>query len=109
MIILHSAMKYTPQDTPIELLAAVKESNIIVKISDREPGVPSVEKKRILEEFVRGAVKGVGIGRGLAVCDAIIALHRGRMWIKNKPEGGSVFFALPIGKQPPRIEIEENV
>lgn len=109
MNILDKAMKYTPQGTPIELLAAAKENNIIVKISDRGPGIPPGEEKKILEKFVRGTAKGVGIGLGFTVCDAIITSHGRRIWVENRPGGESVFcFALPIGEQPPRIEIEEK-
>lgn len=110
MNILDNAMKYTPQGTPIELSAAVTENEIIVKISDWGPGIPPGEEKRILEKVVRGIAMGVGIGLGLAVCEAIIMSHGGRIWVESRPGGGSVFcFALPIGEQPPRIEIQENV
>ena len=109
MNILDNAMKYTPQGTPIELSAAVTENDIIVKISDRGPGIPPGEEKRILEKFVRGTAMGVGIGLGLAVCETIITSHGGRIWVESRPGGGAVFcFSLPIGEQPPRIEIQEN-
>ena len=110
MNILDNTIKYTPQGTPIELLAEVKENNIIVKISDRGSGIPPTEEKRILENVVGGAAKGIGIGPDLAVCDAIITSHGGRIWVENRTGGGSVYcFTLPIGEQPPRSEIEENV
>jgi two-component system sensor histidine kinase KdpD len=109
MNILDNAVKYTPQGTPIELSANVQENDIIVNISDRGPGIPKGEEKRIFDKFVRGASTGGGLGLGLAICDAIVSAHGGRIWAENRHGGGSVFcFALPIGEQHPRLEIEDG-
>jgi two-component system sensor histidine kinase KdpD len=110
MNLLDNAVKYTPQGTPIELSAAVKEDNVIVSISDRGPGIPLGEEERIFEKFVRGAATGGGIGLGLTICDAIVNAHGGRIWAENRTGGGAVFhFTLPIGEHPPQLEIEEKV
>jgi K+-sensing histidine kinase KdpD len=37
------------------------------------------------------------MGLGLALCRAILAAHGGRIWMKNRREGGAVVrFVLPI-------------
>ncbi len=110
MNLLDNAVKYTPQGTPVELSAAVKENNIIVNISDRGPGIPPGEEEKIFEKFVRGSATGGGIGLGLTICDAIVTAHGGRIWAENRTGRGAVFsFALPIGEHPPQLEIEEKV
>jgi two-component system sensor histidine kinase KdpD len=110
MNLLDNAVKYTPQETPVELSASVEEDNIIVNISDRGPGIPPGEEEKIFEKFVRGAATGGGIGLGLTICDAIVTAHGGRIWAENRAGGGAVFsFALPIGEHPPQLEIEEKV
>ncbi len=110
MNLLDNTVKYTPQGTPVELSAAVKEGNIIVNISDRGPGIPPGEEERIFEKFVRGAATGGGIGLGLTICYAIVTAHGGRIWAENRTGGGAVFsFALPIGEYHPQPEIEEKV
>jgi two-component system sensor histidine kinase KdpD len=37
------------------------------------------------------------MGLGLALCEAIVRLHGGRIGVENRPEGGAVFrFTLPL-------------
>jgi two-component system sensor histidine kinase KdpD len=111
MNLLDNAVRYTPQGTPIELSAMLKEREIVVTLSDRGPGIPAGEEERIFEKFIRGAATGGGIGLGLTICDAIVTAHGGRIWAENRPGGGAVFrFTLPIDQHPPRLdEMEEKV
>jgi two-component system sensor histidine kinase KdpD len=110
MNLLDNAVKYTPQGTPIELSAMVREPEIVVTLGDRGPGIPAGEEERIFEKFVRGAATGGGIGLGLTICHAIVTAHGGRIWAENRPGGGAVFsFTLPLDQHPPRLEMEEKV
>ncbi|MFZ2197898.1 MAG: sensor histidine kinase KdpD, partial [Thermodesulfovibrionales bacterium] len=70
--LLDNAIKYTSQETPIELSAYVKDGEIIVEIEDRGSGIPAGEEEKIFDKFVRGAATGGGIGLGLTICRAII-------------------------------------
>ncbi len=109
MNLLDNAIKYTPQGTPIELFASVKNGEIIVELKDRGPGIPADEEGKIFDKFVRGSATGGGIGLGLTICRAIIAAHGGRIWAENRPGGGSIFrFTLPLGGQPPMPEPEHE-
>ncbi len=108
MNLLDNAIKYTPQGTPIELSAAVKDGEVVVELEDRGPGVPPGEEERIFEKFVRASATGGGIGLGLTICRAVITAHGGKIWAENRPGGGAVFrFTLPVGEQPPMPEPEE--
>jgi len=38
-----------------------------------------------------------GIGLGLAICRAIVGLHRGRIWAEERrPQGAEIHFTLPL-------------
>lgn len=107
--LLENALKYTPQGTPLELSAAVKDGEVEVEVADRGPGLPAGEEERIFEKFVRGAGAGHGVGLGLTICRAIVAAHNGRIWAENRTGGGSAFhFTLPLGGTPPLLEPEEE-
>ncbi len=67
----------------------------VLTVSDRGPGVPDDEKEAIFERFrqARGpaAARGGGVGLGLALCREIVTAHRGRIWVEDRPGGGSRF------------------
>lgn len=74
----------------------------ILTVSDRGPGVPDEEKEEIFERFRQargpGAARGGGVGLGLALCREIVTAHRGRIWVEDRPGGGSRFVVqLPRG------------
>ena len=79
-------------------------AEIVVSVSDRGPGVSEGQRQLIFHKFVRGREAGqtAGAGLGLAICQAIVAAHGGRIWVEPRPGGGSIFrFALPKGQEPP--------
>lgn len=100
MNLLDNALKYSPQATPVEISAEIKENNLLVEVADRGLGIPEGQEQRIFEKFVHGP--GGGIGLGLAISRAIVIAHGGRIWAENRPDGGAVFrFVLTIeGKAP---------
>lgn len=107
MNLLDNAVKYTPQDTPLELSAAVREDAVVVELADRGPGIPQGEEEKIFGKFVRGSAAGGGMGLGLTICQAIITAHRGLIWAENRSGGGAMFrFTLPLGGPPPPVERE---
>jgi two-component system, OmpR family, sensor histidine kinase KdpD len=107
--LLDNALKYSPQGTPIELTAAVRENDLVVELADRGPGISAGSEERIFEKFVRGAASGGGIGLGLTICRAIITAHGGQIWAGNRPGGGASFrFTLPLGGELPAVEQENE-
>jgi two-component system sensor histidine kinase KdpD len=86
-----NAIKYTPQGTPVELSAYVKESELVVEIEDRGPGIPQGEEERIFDKFVRGSAAGGGIGLGLTICRAKNA-HGGKIRQRTGRAGAHICF-----------------
>ena len=108
--LLENAVKYTPQESPLELSATVKGDSLEVELTDRGPGIRPGEEERIFEKFVRSYATGGGIGLGLTICRAIITAHGGRIWAENRAGGGAVFrFTLPIEGPPPLTKTEEEI
>lgn len=109
--LLDNAAKYAPAGTPIDLHAWVEHEDVFVQVADRGPGLAAEELERVFDKFYRGthsiATARRGAGLGLAICSAIIRAHGGRIWAKNRPEGGACFlFSLPLEGPPPIVEME---
>jgi two-component system sensor histidine kinase KdpD len=109
--LLENTAKYTPPGTTVRIGGAVAGEMVQVFVEDDGPGVPVGQERRIFEKFTRGAHESAtaGVGLGLAVCDAILQAHDGRIWVEPvhgaAPHGARFTLALPRGN-PPDIEPE---
>ncbi len=103
--LIENAIKYTNEDTPIELGAFHVPGHIQFEVRDRGPGVPPSERAQLFTKFYRGkgAAKLAGTGLGLAICKAVVEAHGGRIWVSGRDDGpGSVFaFTIPASSTPP--------
>lgn len=103
--LLENACKYSPPSSTIELEAYTNDTEITVCIIDHGFGVPSGREEEIFTRFsqVKPPVGLGGSGLGLAICAAIIDLHCGRIWVRNRVVvRGAVFcFAVPREIEPP--------
>jgi two-component system sensor histidine kinase KdpD len=97
--LLDNAMKYSPVDLPIRILAREDGQEVCVSVSDQGPGIPTTDLDRVFDKFYRidrqGAATGTGLG--LSICRGIVEAHGGRIWAASGPHGGAtVTFALPL-------------
>jgi two-component system sensor histidine kinase KdpD len=101
--LLDNAIHHTPPGTPIELSASADVGEVTVAVSDRGPGIKPGEEQRIFDKFYRVTWEGkrAGMGLWLALCEAIVRSHGGRICAENRPGGGATFrFTLPLGTPP---------
>ncbi|MEW6776204.1 MAG: sensor histidine kinase KdpD [Bdellovibrionota bacterium] len=109
--LLENALKYTPKGSPIEVTARLSDGKAQIEISDRGPGIPPGEEKKIFEKLYRVAGTGApsGTGLGLAICHAIAAAHGGQIEARNREGGGATFLlTLPIEGTPPEMPRDEK-
>jgi two-component system sensor histidine kinase KdpD len=104
--LIENALKYTPDETPIEISARAGPAAVTVEVADRGPGIPEGAFESIFDKFHRlqpGARPG-GVGLGLTICKAIVTAHGGKIWVENRPGGGATFrFTLPRDATPPSM------
>jgi two-component system sensor histidine kinase KdpD len=97
---LDNALKYSPQNRPVEVLLSEPAGELVVEIRDHGPGIPPREQAQVFEKFYRGMSTGrhvAGSGMGLSIAREIIELHGGRAWIESRPgDGVSFFAAVPV-------------
>ena len=77
--LLENAIKYTPRDGSIRLVSRRKRGGgVEISIRDDGPGIPSWDRERVKERFVRldKSRSLPGSGLGLSLVEAVADLHR---------------------------------
>ena len=93
--LLDNAIKFTPGGGRVTLAVTRRERQIEVRVQDTGRGMSGEERERAFEPYYRG--EGGGAGLGLAIAQAVVQAHGGRMGIESSQEQGShVWFTLPV-------------
>ena len=101
--LLDNAIKYTPPGTPLGVTVRAQGNALEVAVWDEGPGLPIGQERILFERFARGQRESAiaGVGLGLAICQAIVDAHGGRIRAENRPAGGARFvFTLPLTAPP---------
>ncbi|HEX2221126.1 MAG TPA: ATP-binding protein [Candidatus Limnocylindria bacterium] len=98
-LLLENASKYAPPGATIVVADWGEEDEVHVAVGDDGPGIPRELRESVFEPFVRLDHAGrPGAGVGLFAARRLATAMGGRLWIEDKPAGGSQFVtALPGG------------
>ena len=96
-LLLENAAKYAPPGAEIVVADWSADGEVRVAVGDDGPGVPSEMRESVFEPFVRlNQTDAPGTGVGLFAARRLVGAMDGRLWIEDKPAGGSQFVtALP--------------
>jgi signal transduction histidine kinase len=91
------AMNETPpEQRKLTVRVSQHEGRVEVRVIDNGTGMADAVRERLFTPFF--STKPNGMGMGLNICRSIIEFHKGRLWVENNPEGGTIFvFTLPLG------------
>lgn len=96
--VIENALKFSGPGERVALRATTVAGEVFLHVSDQGPGVPTHERERVFEPFVRGTAAGGdrGSGLGLAIARGFVGINGGRLWVESARSGGSEFvLALP--------------
>jgi two-component system sensor histidine kinase KdpD len=99
--LLSNAAIHTPPGTEVRLSARTKNNDLILRVADNGPGIPSDSSARVFEKFYRGphAPTG-GTGLGLSLVKGFIEAQGGHVTAENGAGGGAVFTLwLPLERE----------
>jgi CheY-like chemotaxis protein len=100
MCLLSNAVKFTPEQGAIQLIASVRETEnesitLQVEVVDNGIGIPEEQQEEIFAPFVQadGGIdrKFSGAGLGLSIAKRFIELMDGAIWVESEPDKGSRF------------------
>lgn len=93
--LVDNALKFSPTGGKVVVTSQPNGAQeTIVQVMDEGPGIPDDYRERIFDRFVQvkdqvGRRRGTGLG--LAFCKLAVEAHGGRIWVENRPGGGSAF------------------
>jgi two-component system sensor histidine kinase KdpD len=97
--VLDNALKYSLDDSPIDIRARQVGQEMQIEIADRGIGIPAQDLSHIFDKFYRiqRPDNVTGTGLGLSICKGIIEAHGGRITAENRPGGGTIIkLVLPV-------------
>ncbi len=102
--LLGNAAKFSPEQGLIRVQARLEGDFVRICVADQGPGVPEEERPHVFDRFYTTSQDEAlhGVGLGLFIAQRLVALHGGRIWVEDAPEGGGLFcFTLPIADYSP--------
>ncbi|GHO87304.1 sensor histidine kinase [Dictyobacter formicarum] len=101
--LISNAIKYSPDDTPVEVSIKPGVHYVLFVVRDHGRGIAKEQQEHIFEAFYRTpdaqSSDKRGLGLGLAITKDIIERHNGRIWCQSEPRKGSTFYVeLPYSE-----------
>ena len=98
--LLSNAERHTPEGGSIRISARLLDGERVrVSICDSGPGLSDADLAHIFDRFYRAdksrTRESGGAGLGLAIAQALVEAHGGRIWAENAPAGGACFYFTP--------------
>jgi signal transduction histidine kinase len=78
----------------VEIAVKRRQTSAVLSVADDGPGIPSEDRARVFDRFVRldsdRSRDGGGSGLGLAIVAEVVASHNGTVSIDDRPGGGTI-------------------
>ncbi len=103
--VMENAAKFSPPGEPVQVQVRREDGDRLrIDISDRGPGIPEAERRRIFDMFYsveRGDRGKQGTGLGLTIVQGIVGAHMGTVEALPGPQsrGTTIRLVLPWGSQ----------
>jgi signal transduction histidine kinase len=97
--LISNAIKYSLNNSQVEVTAKIIENNIAIRVKDHGIGIPSSEIDKIGSKFFRASnsIAQAGTGIGIYLTKNFIELLGGKFNLKSKENNGTlVEVILPI-------------
>ncbi len=103
--LLDNALRHTPAEGEVVVNLKAEAGEACITVSDTGEGIPAEQIEHIFDRFYRGdssrsRTEANGAGLGLAIAQAFIQAHGGKVNVESTPGQGTKFIVtLPIHEQ----------
>jgi len=100
VVLFENAIKYSPQNSTVKIMAQKKDHLIIISVEDNGIGIGKGDLPHIFDRFFRADIsrsKVNGYGLGLSIAKEIVGAHNGSISVKSDLGKGTTFIVqLPL-------------
>ena len=97
--LLDNALRYSPADSPVELLLAVEGQRLCLRVRDAGLGLSSEQFEQAKQRFWSTASAERGSGLGLAIVQAVCQRYGGQLLLQAAPNAGlDAIVYLPLSQ-----------
>lgn len=93
--LLNNAVKNTPPGGMVTIKAQYSKGELFCSVADQGSGIDSDNLQHVFENYYyapqEDAQAAGGTGLGLTLCQELVTILGGRIWVENNPERGSTF------------------
>lgn len=97
--LISNAVKYSPDQSPIDIVLSCEADAAVIQVRDRGIGIPEEDQQHLFEPFHRAAnVEHIsGCGLGLSIIKSAVELHGGAISVESQLDQGTTFIIrLPL-------------
>jgi len=99
--LISNAVKFSAPGSPVQIVAAIKDNSVLVKVCDQGPGIPAEFHTRIFQKFAQAdgsdSRQRGGTGLGLSICKELMTRMHGTIGFDSVEGKGSTFYiTLPL-------------
>lgn len=98
--IIRNAIRFTPEESTIEVTLSCSASHAVITIRDYGPGVPEAALSELFEPFFRvddtRGRENNGSGLGMAIASTVVQALHGRIYAENVNPGLQITIELPV-------------
>jgi len=99
--VLKNASKFTPERGTITVRTSNPEPGIVqIEITDTGIGIERQHLEKIFDAFEQGGTRREGLGLGLAISKAIVAMHDGSIAAFSEGPGKGARFVIGLKTAP---------
>ena len=106
--LIENSVKYAGDQATIRIGVSRQGDQIVFRVSDDGPGIPTEESQRIFESFyqVNASLARIssGAGLGLAICQGLVRAHGGEIWVEKQKRGACIAFSIPLVSQADNVK-----